>query len=46
MGVQAFLHMIARGELMGVAVLIVIGAVLIALAPPKQSVDQVSGMAA
>lgn len=36
MGTQAFHDMIARGELIGVAVLLVIGAVLIALAPPRQ----------
>jgi len=33
MGTQAWLKMIARGELIGVAVLIVIGVALIALAP-------------
>ena len=37
MGVQALRNMIPRGELGGVAALIVIGAVLIALAPAKQS---------
>jgi hypothetical protein len=36
MGVQAFRNMIARGELVGVAALVVIG-VVIGLAPPKQS---------
>ena len=36
MGTQAFLNMVARGELIGVAVLVVIGVVLIALAPSKQ----------
>jgi hypothetical protein len=35
MGTQALRSMISRGELIGVAVLIVIGAALIALAPPK-----------
>ncbi len=35
MGTQAFRDMIARGELIGVAVLIVIGIALIALAPAK-----------
>ena len=35
MGFQALRHMIARKELLGVAVFIVIGVVLIALAPPK-----------
>ncbi|MGH9431239.1 MAG: DUF6632 domain-containing protein [Terriglobia bacterium] len=36
MGTQAWRNMIARGELIGVAVLVVIGAALIALAPAKQ----------
>jgi len=36
MGTQALRNMIARGELIGVAVLVVIGAALIALAPAKQ----------
>src|ERR1700678_19871 len=36
MGTQAMRDMIARGELAGVAVLVVIGAALIALAPAKQ----------
>ena len=36
MGTQAFRNMISRGELAGVAVLVVIGAVLIALAPTRQ----------
>ncbi len=36
MGTQALRNMISRGELVGVAVLIVIGIVLIALAPSKQ----------
>lgn len=35
MGTQALRGMVARGELIGVAVLIVIGVLLIALAPPK-----------
>jgi hypothetical protein len=37
MGTQALRNMVARGELIGVAVLIVIGIALIALAPAKQS---------
>jgi hypothetical protein len=37
MGVQAYLSFIARRELLGVAVFIVIGAALIALAPVRQS---------
>jgi hypothetical protein len=39
MGTQALRHMIARGELIGVAILVVIGVVLVALAPPKQSTE-------
>ena len=42
MGTQALRNMIARGELIGVAVLIVIGAALIALAPTKQSMEPIS----
>lgn len=40
MGLQAFRNLIPRGELIGVAVLIVIGVALIALAPAK-SIDRV-----
>jgi hypothetical protein len=36
MGLQALRNMISRGELAGVAVLLVIGVALIALAPAKQ----------
>jgi hypothetical protein len=36
MGTQACRSMVARGELIGVAVLVVIGVVLIALAPARQ----------
>jgi hypothetical protein len=36
MGTQAMQNMISRGELAGVAMLVVIGAALIALAPAKQ----------
>ena len=36
MGTQACRNMVARGEPIGVAVLVIIGAVLIALAPSKQ----------
>jgi len=36
MGTQALRNMISRGELIGVAILVIIGAVLIALAPAKQ----------
>jgi hypothetical protein len=38
MGTQAMRNMVARGELIGVAVLVVIGVALIALAPAKQPV--------
>jgi hypothetical protein len=37
---QAFANLIAQGELIGSAVLIVIGVVLIALAPAKQPVER------
>lgn len=37
MGTQALRNMISRGELVGVAILVVIGVALIALAPAKQS---------
>ncbi len=46
MAVQAFRNLIARGELLGVAVLVIIGAALIVLAPAKQSVEQVSAAGA
>ena len=46
MGVQAFRNMIPRGELGGVAALVVIGVVLIALSPAKQSVEQKSAAGA
>ena len=35
MGTQAFRNMVARGELIGVGVLVIIGVVFIALAPSK-----------
>jgi hypothetical protein len=41
---QAFARLIARGELIGSAVLIVIGVALIALAPGKETVEQVSAV--
>jgi drug/metabolite transporter superfamily protein YnfA len=41
MAAQAFLNLIARGELIGSAVLVVVGVTLIALAPAK-SVERVS----
>jgi hypothetical protein len=37
MGAQAYRNLVARGELIGVAVLVVIGLILIVLAPAKQS---------
>lgn len=42
MGIQAFRNLIAQGELIGSAVLIFIGVLLISLAPEKQIVDRVS----
>jgi hypothetical protein len=45
MGVQAFRNMIARGELFGVAALVIIGIVLIVLAPAKSSVERTSAAA-
>src|SRR6202049_4523353 len=42
MAVQAFRNLIARGELIGSVVLVVIGVALIALAPAKQTLEQVS----
>ena len=42
MAVQAFRNVIPRGELLGVAALVVIGAGLIVLAPPKPSGERVS----
>ena len=44
MGFQAWRGMVARNELIGVAVLIVIGVVLIALAPAKQVAKSAVGM--
>jgi hypothetical protein len=42
MGTQACRNMVAHVELIGVAVLVIIGAVLIALAPPKQLLESAS----
>ena len=42
MGTQACRNMVARGELIGVVVLVVIGVALIALAPGKQPTEPVS----
>ncbi len=46
MAVQAFRNVIARGELFGVAALVVIGVALIVLAPAKQSGEQASAAGA
>src|ERR1700704_1819444 len=46
MAMQAFRNLIARGELGGVAVLIIIGVALIALAPAKQSRELASAVGA
>jgi hypothetical protein len=43
---QAFARLIARGELIGSAVLVVIGVALIGLAPAKQGVERPSSVAA
>jgi len=43
---QAFAGLIARGELIGSAVLVVIGMALIVLAPAKQCVERPSSVAA
>ena len=40
---QAFANLIARGELVGSVVLVVIGVAFIALAPAKQTLEQLSG---
>jgi len=45
MAVQAYQKMIERGELLGVAALVVIGVALIALAPAKESVERTSAVA-
>jgi hypothetical protein len=39
---QAFANLIARGELIGSAVLVVIGVALIVLAPAEQPIEWVS----
>lgn len=45
MSFQAFRNLIARGELIGSAVLVVIGIALIAMAPAKQPAERVSAAA-
>jgi len=42
MGGQAFARLVARGELIGSAVLVAIGISLIVLAPAKESVERLS----
>jgi hypothetical protein len=46
MAVQGYLSWIARRELLGVAIFIIIGVALIALAPAKQSVESASAASA
>ena len=46
MSVQAYLNLIARRELIGSAVFILIGVALIALAPARRSVERASTIAA
>ena len=46
MSFQAFRNLISRGELIGSAVLVVIGVTLIAPAPTKQPVERASAVAA
>jgi hypothetical protein len=46
MSVQAYLNFIARRELIGSAVFILIGVALIALAPARESVERASTVAA
>ena len=46
MGWQALQNVVARGELIGVAVLVVIGVALVALAPAKQSGERASAVSA
>jgi hypothetical protein len=43
---QAFANLIARGELIGSVVLVVIGIAFIALAPAKQGIERPSSVAA
>jgi hypothetical protein len=42
MGMQAFRKIIERQELIGVAALVIIGVILVALAPAKHSAEQLS----
>jgi hypothetical protein len=45
MGLQAMRGMISRGELVGVALFVVIGVALIVLAPAKETADHASAVA-
>ena len=42
MGTQAFRHLIERGELIGVTVLIVVGLTLLGLTPKRQAAERLS----
>jgi hypothetical protein len=44
MAVQAFRNLIARGELIGAVVLVVIGVAFIALAPARHTMERVSAV--
>ena len=46
MAVQAYLHKIERGELLGVVALVIVGVALIVLAPAKPSSERVSARGA
>jgi hypothetical protein len=46
MGTQAYRHIVERHELMGVAMFVIVGVALIALAPGKQPVGRVSAAGA
>ena len=46
MGLQAYQHIVARGELIGVAVLILIGIVLLVLAPARHAAERPSMVSA
>lgn len=45
MGLQAFRNMISRGELAGVALLLIVGVALVALAPGKQAAKRTAARA-
>jgi hypothetical protein len=44
MGTQAYRHLIARGELIGVAILLIIGIALLVLAPEKEATERVAAL--